>query len=253
MSDASITPEQQDEIDKMVKTTKRGFDVKARLRNRGLRRGSITIYLNEEMGPELGWAYDKLDGFGNVVRREREGVIGEIDSAKNAREDLIAQRTARFTAAGEEEDKDAAKALSVYPDMLPLEEKIADLEAKRDELIVELAKTAMHFELRAVPPIIQKDMRRRARQTLEIKEKDIPEGLTEEFNTAEAAHLMTVIIQSVKDNETGEVNTEVTYEDAIDMMGYIPPAQFARLDELMGKIQFTDAISREIESQEDFS
>lgn len=235
MSDASITPEQQDEIDKMVKTTKRGFDVKARLRNRGLRRGSITIYLNEEMGPELGWAYDKLDGFGNVVRREREGVIGEIDSLKDDQQKILDAR---------EPSSDAPTGL---------EDKAAELEAKRDELIAELAKTAMHFELRAVPPVIQKDMRRRARQTLGIKEKDIPEGLTEEFNTAEAAHLMTVIIQSVKDNETGGVNTEVTYEDAIDMMGYIPPAQFARLDELMGKIQFTDAISREIESQEDFS
>jgi hypothetical protein len=39
----------------------------------------------------------------------------------------------------------------------------------------------------------------------------------------------------------------------MDLLNELPSGQFARLDQSMGKVQFQDAISREIESQEDFS
>jgi len=218
MSDAPIaTPDSQDEeAKKFVKTVKRGFDLSARVRNRGLRRGSITIFLDEELGPKLGWAYDKTDAFGNVVSRVREGVIGELDA-------------------------------------LPENADRAELEAKREELTKELTKTALVFELRAVPPIIQKSAHRLAKQTLGITEKGIPDEVAEDFNLAQSAHLMTLVVQSVTDNETGEVNTEMDYQEAIDIIDYIPPAQFLRLDMKMGEVQFTDAISQTIEGQEDFS
>ena len=223
MADATEN-EIEAELKDRVKTTKRGFDLQARLKGRGLRRGSITLFLDEEKGPELGWAFDRTDPLGNVVGREREGVLGKIDEIE--------------ASAGTKADK--AKALE-------------PLQKQRDALIEELTKTAIVIHLRAVPPVIQKDCRRKAKQTLEITTKDIPDALLEEYNLSFSAHLMALMLQSITDNESGETNTEITYEDAVDLMGYLPPGQWQRLDELMGKVQFTDAISLSIEGQEDFS
>lgn len=258
MSDEALTSttetdETPKELKEIGKTTKRGFDLSARLKNRGLRKSSIVLFLDEEKGPELGWAYDNKDMLGNVVSRSREGVIGELDILQAAREDLVAQRTARLAASGDAKNDAEAKALSSFPDMKPIEEKIEKLEKRRDALIADLTKTGITVKLRAVPPIIQKDIRRRAKATLEITEKDVPDTIKEEFNLSQSAHLMTLVFQSITDNETGETNTEITYQDAIDLIGYLPPGQFQRLDDEMGKVQFMDAISTEIETQEDFS
>lgn len=253
----TLVPEEEEipkELKEIGKTTKRGFDLSARLKNRGLRKSSIVLFLDEEKGTELGWAFENTDQFGNKVGTwSREGVIGELDTLRAAREDLVAQRTARLAASGEAKNDAEARALSSFPDMKPIEEKIETLEKQRDVMIEELAKTGITVKLRAVPPIIQKDMRRRAKDTLEITDKNIPEAIVEEFNLSLSAHLMTVVFQSITDNETGDINTEITYADAIDLIGYLPPGQFQRLDNEMGKVQFMDAISTSIETQEDFS
>jgi hypothetical protein len=225
LAPAAETDETPKELKEIAKTTKRGFDLSARLKNRGLRKSTIVLFLDEEKGPELGWAFDNKDIMGNVVSRSREGVIGALD--------LLSTTEGEPSAA--------------------IKKDIAELEKKRDALIADLSKTGITVKLRAVPPIIQKDIRRRAKATLEITEKDVPPDIEEEFNLSQSAHLMTLVFQSITDNETGEVNTEVTYADAVDLIGYLPPGQFQRLDNEMGKVQFMDAISTEIETQEDFS
>lgn len=219
---------QQAEAERLSKLTKRGFDLKARLEGRGLRRATITLFLDEELGAELGDAYDKKNKLDMVVGRERSGVLGKLD-------ELLERQ-------GNAEQADPA-----------LDEAIEHLQEQRSELIKKLNDTGLTLNLRAVPPVIQKDVHRKAKQTLEITEKGIPDEMRELFSTAEMAHLMALIIQSITDNATGTVNVEVTYDDAIALMELLPPSQFARLDEAIGKIQFTDAISRSIEEQEDFS
>lgn len=240
-----MPPEVEEELEKIVSTTKRGFDLKARLKGRGLRKGRITLYLDEEIGVKLGQAEDMFDALGNKVERVREGVLGDLD--------VLQERKAAAVAGHEAEANSEGKHDASALDTKEIDKHIAQLEAKRDKLVKELTQSSIVIHMRAVPPVIHKDLRRRARKTLGIEEKNIPEDRQEEYNLAHTAHLMSAMFQSVTDSETGEVNTETTYEDAVDMMNELPPGQFERLDLLMGKVQYTDSISRSIEGQEDFS
>ena len=220
--------EVKEQAERIASITKKGFDLEERLKNRGLRKATITLYLDEEKGVEIGWARDKKNELGAVVGREREGIFGEIDALEEKRRKA------------DSEDKS-------------LDSEIAELETKRDEMLEELNKSAIVVNIRAVPPVIQKDCRRKTKATLGIETKNIPDDMAEEFDIASTAHLMAVLIQRVTDNATGGVNEGIDYAEAITMMGYLPPGQFYRLDAKMGEVQFTDAISQSIKGQEDFS
>jgi len=232
----------EEKMAEIAQVTKKGFDLKARLQGRGLRKATIVLYLDEELGADLGDVRDLRDGFNNVVGKHRTGIIGDLDEAMEARAVIT-------------KDFEAAKALDSKAklDTKELDARIADLEVQRDKLVEELTRTGITIKMRAVPPVIQKDTHRLAKQTLGIDSKKIPEDKAEDFNFAVTAHLMSRIFQSVTDNETGEVNESLSYEDCIALMDLLPPGQFDRLDEKLGEVQFTDAISRSIESQEDFS
>jgi hypothetical protein len=243
-----VIAEQQQKIEKV---TKRGFDLKARLEGRGLRRGSITLYLDEEKGVELGDAYDVRNQLGGFIRRERSGVIGDLDIAREQRENLTTeyeQKLEAWKTAEIEGDKEPEA-----PDTSELDATIAEIEAKHDALVAELEQTGLVLQLRAVPPVIQKDCHRKAKATLEITEKNVPADKEDEFKACELAHLLSVVVQSITDIESDTVNDDVTYDDAKALMDFLPPSQWARLDAKLYEVQFTDAISRSIESQEDFS
>lgn len=247
MSDSAPIIDEQ----KIAKITKRGFDPRERLKKRGLRKATITVYLDEDKADEmgLGRAEDIVGAMNQFIRRERVGVLGDLDQA---REEL--ERFERQLAASEEDDEPNEKRIAqLESEIKSTQEKIKRLEDRRDEILAELEKTGLIFQLRSVPPVIEQDTRRKAKQTLGITEKNVPDEKMEEFSIAQQAHLMAVMIQSVTDIESGEVNTETTYEDAIAYIEELPKSQFARLDQKMGELQFTDAISRSIESQEDFS
>jgi len=248
-------PEETAAIEKIEKMTKAGFDLKSRLQNRGLRKATITLYLDEELGPKLGYATDILNAYDHVTGRERGGVVGELDEMVESRDKLRKQHekaveddSEKMTAPAKKKAKDAFESADAAFD-----EPIAELEKKRDEMTAQLASTGLRLELRAVPPVIEKDCRRKARASLEIKGKGIPEDMKDEFTLAVQGHLMSVLVQTVTDNLTEDVNEGMPYEDAVAMIEYLPTSQFIRLDQKMGELQYADAISRAIEGQEDFS
>lgn len=230
MSEENVSPEIEAEAEKVRTMTKRGFDVRERLKGKGLRRGSIVLYLDAEVGEELGDVRRETNALGEETGRVREGVLGEIDALqeKRAKSKVAAERTA-------------------------LDAQIAALTERRDALVERLAETGLTVHLHAVPPVIQKDAHRRAKSTLGIAEKGIPEDKRAEAQAMEIAHLFSDVITSIVDNESGDVNDEITHEDVAALRDLLPPAQWDRLDEAIGRVQFTDAISRNIESQEDFS
>lgn len=253
-----ISEKVQEVVDTVAGQTKRGFDPAVRLRNRkGLRKGTVTIYLDEETGPKLGWATDLKDVTGVIRGRDRQGVMGELEISILARDSMADQyQTERALQDADESmtTRQKADAEKTYQAVLEgFNERIAGLEKQRDDLIAELTGTALVFSLRAVPPVIQKNCRRKARETLGIEAKGVPADKIDDFNEAFTAHLMSEVIVSVTDNESGGVNTETTYADCIEYLEQLPPGQFARLDDALGRVQFTDSISREIEGQEDFS
>lgn len=253
MSDTAptLSPEAQEEIEKLEQVTKRGFNLKERLENRGLRKETVVLYLDEELGPELGWAYPIKNQIGEQIAWERSGVIGEIDETENGKMQAHAAYNMNVAKMSEEDAAEAKKNLDAI--VAGFDKQLKTLYKRKDELIAKLTETGLTVKLRAVPPIIQKDTARRARKTLGIEEKGIPEDRKDVYYIAEQAHLMTVMVQSVTDNSTNISNDEMTYDDAIAMMDFLPPGQWERLNDAIFRVQFTDAISRSIESQEDFS
>lgn len=238
------------EARELEKNAKRGFSLSDRLRNRGLRKASVVLFLDEELGEELGNSAEATDQFGNGLGRwEEEGVLGSLAALQRLKDAMVAEHEQM---SNEDEVLETKKRIPKL-DTSKVDSQIGELEKKRDEMVVRLAKTGITVKMRAVPPIIQKDCRRKAKVQLGIESKNVPEALQESFSEALSAHLMDVILQSVTDNETGEVNHDVSYDDAIELMGYLPPSQWARLEEAISKVQYTDAISQSIETQEDFS
>jgi len=244
--------ELKEELEALAKTTKREFDIVARLKGRGLRKGSITLYLDEELGSELGWAYDLTDKFGMFVRRVRHGILGDLDEVEEAKalalkQFELASENPEMTESDRTKGKKALDAI-----VSKFDERIAGLSEKRDEMVARLTDTGLTLRIEAVPPVIQKDCRRKAKAMLKITSKNIPDDIIEEFELCKQAHLMSVMIQSITDNETKSTNVGTTYDEAIALIDHLPPGQFQRLDAKLADIQFTDAISRSIESQEDF-
>ena len=239
-------------LEEIVKTTKKNFDPRERLRKRGLRRATITLFLDEEVGEQLGRDYPRMNSLGIVVGHDRVGIIGDLAELAEVREKLVAAHERDLAAATTASAK--AKLKKDHEEALgDIDSNIAELEAKRDELIKQLIDSGLTLKLRAVPPVIQKDCHRKAKQTCEIEGKGVPEDRREEVNDAEMAHLVAAVVESMTDNETGDTNNVFDYSDAVALAEELPPSQWARLDAKIGELQFTDGISRAIESQEDFS
>lgn len=278
MPKTEVAPGVEIDSDEIERETSRGFSPRDRMQNRSLRSATITLFTDEEKGPLLGDARDVFAANGQFAGRAREGILGEIDLAEFEKAKAIeAMRQETIRAAG-------LKWMSENPTGLfdettvehpeyktpDIDKKIKALEKKRDALMEEMEATALTFSLRAVPPIIQKDCLRLAKKSQKARERnasldaDDPkydeewaefdaDDKKEWFAQAQTAHLLTKMIQSVKDHESGGVNTVTTFEDAMDYIDFLPPGQFSRLDFKLGELQIKDAISRSIESQEDFS
>jgi hypothetical protein len=210
---------EQEEYDALRETAATGFDLKARLQGLAGREGQITLYLDEEAGLELGTAHDEKNNFGITVGRVQEGVLGEIDKLDT------------------ESDTYAAD--------------LAKLEAKRNELIAKIQNSAFIVKLRAIPPIVAKGAKRRAKETLKIKGK-VPEDQLGDFSDAYLAHLLSDTIVSITDVASGGVQGKLTYEDARALQDYLPQQQFTRLDNKLAEVQFKDAVDESVQGDQDF-
>lgn len=249
-----LTPEAKAALDKIEHATRKGFNLRDRLQSRGLRKGSIVLYLDEELGPELGWVIvnEKRDLLGNLIetKKIRVGVLGQIDEL----EDKLAEIESNLAEAKRAAEIDEALEVPDMSDLLgAVNKQLEALAHARDDLVAELTRTGLTIHIRAVPKVIEKATLRKAREHLGITEKGVPDDKQDAVSEASQAFLMVDMIQTITDNQTGIVQEGVSYEEAIDLMGNLPAGQWARLDSKLGEIQFVDGISLAIESQEDFS
>jgi hypothetical protein len=243
-----------DKIEAIEETTKKGFNLRARLEGRGLRKGSIVLYLDEDLGSELGYADDLLNGMKMKVGRDRAGIIGDLDAAEEGKASAIAMFEKAVADSPDMKAADKKKGQEALDSIVEgFDARIAELTEQRDTILKELARTGITIHMKAVPPVISKDCRRLAKATLEITTKGVPEDMQEDFNLSHTAHLMTKIFTSVTDNQTGDVEDGIDYDGAMALIDLLPTSQFYRLDLKIGEVQYLDAISRDIESQEDFS
>ena len=239
--------ELEKQIEKMRANAKKGFDLESRMKNRGIRSDSIVLFLDEDKGVEYGWAFDAVDALGNPIGRSRGGIIGEIDALEYEKRDITSKHATATVRASLDE-----QASPEEPDFTEIDKKIKRLEAKRVSLYKELEAGGITVSMSAIPPKLEREAHRLARLKLGIKDKGVPAARAEELEEVKTRFMMCAIITSIKENESGAVNEGMTYEDAELLLDQLPPSQQYRLDMKLGEIQYTDAISRTIESQEDF-
>lgn len=232
MSDTSpaieptLSPEDAAEIEQVVKEVKRGFSLKDRLEKRGLRKVTVTLFLDENVGAEHKEVADKAKFLGEQIDEMSKMLLGaEEEFTRKALEQEIETLTA---------ERDA-----LIPQRDALEERLRD-----DALVV---------HLRAVPPVMVKNAHRLARQALEIAEKNVPKDRMDEYLPVINAQLLAFTVQSITETATGQTNDGLTYEDARDLMDYLPTEQSERLASALNEVQFRDQFSKSIEAQEDFS
>ncbi|MET4703110.1 hypothetical protein [Frigoribacterium sp. UYMn621] len=214
-----------EEIAATVTEAKGSFDLKARLMKRGLREKRITLYTDEVAGEELGYAKDiPRVVLGSIVgnEREREGVLGEIDTLENA-DSLDAEQ----------------------------ENTLVTLKVRANELRSALESTAITVDLRAVPPIIAEDARRKAKRELNLKGPGPFED--ENWPAVSMAKLLQVVITGLTDHATGETTKLISFDDAKALKDFLPASEYLRLDLAIGAIQFKTAIDESVTGSADFS
>lgn len=220
MTDA-VNEEVQSIIGEIVDETKEQFREEpdalpeaARGKFRARRTDSITIFLDGVAGEE----YSK------------------VQSALDALTGAIAHAT-------ELEDTDTAASLQEQYDVV---------EAKATEYKAALSEDAYTFELRALPPVIMKGLRRETRAEVGIKDKGIPAVLEEAYD--ELFPLKMILKMTVRFVDHGESSdaTELTAEKLREIYDYGDEFQWLRLTNLANDLQFRNTISASVAESPDF-
>lgn len=227
---SELTAEQ--EVEQIATEAKEGFDLEATLNDRAFRTASITVFTDEVTGEKL---------------EEVEQAIAKLVGAPESLT-LLQDAAEKFGLA------DAAKALRDIHDGLAESANpkiLKRLEAERDELKKEMGKTALTFELRAVPTLIIKDARRKAKAELGIVGKGIPEASLEQFEERATAHVLSNVVRQYT-NASGAVNKGLTSLQAGFLGDTLPEAEFHRLTLKLNEIQFKNVIGESVTASADF-
>lgn len=221
MSDI-ITPE---EVDTIVAEAKAGFGLRDRIKGRKLRTGKIVLFTDEEAGAELGSARtldDKVELSGVVLKeatRVREGVLGEIDALGE-----------HFSGGFHQEEFDR-------------------LCERRDELIATLKATSIELHIRAVPTVALEASDRFA--VKQVGGKRTEENAAD-YTRAQVGYLLEHAVTYIKDNASGDERASIVYDDALALREYLPRSEYARLDILLGRVQYANAVAESVTDSADF-
>jgi hypothetical protein len=187
-----------------------------------LRERKVTVYRDEKAAEELGGTEERqtLLGTTEIVRH---GLLGELDALRSDNE------------GGRHDDA------------------IDALLEQIEEVSTRLKASALTLELRAVPPVILKDTRRKARAALNIKGKGVPEDQQDEYTERQQAELLVVMLVSVTDGKGRKAAAKPTVEWAMKLRERLPEAEYQRIDLKIGEIQYRGAVAQSVAESPDFS
>jgi hypothetical protein len=201
-----------------------------------LRERKVTVYRNQKAAEELGGFEDKQTLLG-TTQRERWGLLGKLDE----------RRTAKIELEKDNEDGRFDASIQILADEIDaLIEEIAPVAEA-------LKASALTLELRAVPPVILKDTRRRARKELGIKGKNIPEDRMEEYEDLQQAELLSDMLVSVVDGRGRKPSRQPDVAWALKLRQRLHESEYGRIDRLVGEIQYRGAVANSIAESGDFS
>lgn len=233
MTDETAT--QDPIIAETIVEAKATFNLADTLRGRGFRTGSITVYTDEILG------------------EKHFDLEAELKKVKDSTSSL----GILLDAAGELGLTDAALALQPLFDAALLSgvdaAKVAEIEAQLAPIKAELEATSFTFNLRAVPPIVVKDARRRAKKSLGIIGKNISENLEEEFLEYASAYVLSSMVTSYVQHASGITIDNLSDSDARDLGDLLPEGEFARLSAKVNDIQFKTVVGANVTETPDFS
>lgn len=225
-----------DEIEAVVEEVKGSFDLGGFLKGAKTRFKTVRVYTDSEAGAELGGT--RIDTqYGFITGSSRVGLIGETLDLSD-----------RLKALSELEEATEATLEEV-------QEIAAQIDANKvriDELHKQLDESALDFEIQSLPPVIQKDAGRRAKNALGIKGK-VPEARQEEYDERRNAEILSLATMRITKVATGERNPGITPEDAQDILDYLPDSEQRRLAAVLEEVALRSGIADKLASSSDFS
>ena len=212
MSDTEPTTEE------IALTAKSSFDLKGRLQGRLLPTGHCTVFTDQSAG------------------NDHTRVVAEIEALK------AAVRVA-YT------DSESGEIL--IPAVELDEPALAVLEAERDALGKELERTALTFNWRAVPPIVDKDAARRANSIYAVNGV-VPKDKQSDHEAYFLAYLLSQAVTTYIDHQSNTVVTGLTLENAQALDSFLPVREMLKLNVAFAEVQYPANIAHAVTDTPDF-
>jgi len=233
MSDETTIPA---EVTEAVEEVKGSFDLGALIKGRPVRYKSVKVYTDEVLGEMLGGAEDERNNLGMVAGRRRWGLLGEADA-------LGAEL--KVLEAYEEPAEDVKARID------EISARLIEIRDEVNDILEQMEASSLTIELQSLPPIINKDAQRKARQELGIK-GNVPADRTQEYVDEYNAQVLSRAIVSIT-NGVGEKNTTISVQDARDLYGFLPASEVQKLDAIVDEVVFKSAIAKSLSTDADFS
>ena len=206
-----------DDIEEIATEARDTFDFDDAIQGVTYRDGVQKVYRDSKTAQLIGHAIDLKNNLGQVVGREQKGLLGQIDAALA-------------------EDAEA---------------DVSDLRKELSELMLKLELSALTFHIVAVPPMIEKVQKSKARKQFAIKGGNVPEDKLAAFGDKYTALMFAACIGKVVNAEGAETG-QLTVGQAEGLVSYLHPSEFAKLDAKLRDVQYEQSISDQAVLDADF-
>jgi len=206
-----------DAVEDIATEARATFDFDDAIQGVTYRDGVQKVYRDSKTAQLIGHAIDLKNNLGQVVGRERKGLLGQIDAALA-------------------EDAEA---------------DVSDLREELSGLMLKLELSALTFHIVAVPSMIEKVQKSKARKQFAIKGGNVPDEVLQNFADKYTALMFAACISKVV-NADGAATGQLTVAQAEDLVSYLHPSEFKKLDAKLNEVQFEQAVSSQAVLDADF-
>jgi len=249
----------QAEIDKVIEEAKDDFDLVADLEGRSYRQDTLSLFIDEKNGEELGrleTAVGSLEGIILDNQNRINAVYAARDEHDALRKDIAdddEEARAEWTARAEAIAAAITAAEEFQPQLATIREQYDGFSAKAEELRKEVYSSGYTVTLRSVPPIIEEDAHREARKILGIKQKGVADADQDEYDRVFTRVLLTKQVTRIVKHKNGAVRTSIDLDWSRSLLSLLPRGEKARLVGKMSELQFKNSISDSVVKSADFS
>lgn len=215
-----------------------GFDLVVEAEERPKLQASVTIFLDEPTGKELGGTEPKFRVISGVRMPDGErrwGVIGEIADLADKRQRLI-----------------KAGASEEGADVLDIDERVNELLERASDLQRKLAKSARTIHLQGLPRVILDDARGKAREHLGIAVgAEVPDDKAEALEKRYAAEILSRAVTGIE-APNGAKGRLLDVDRAEKLQGQLPDSEYARIASKISELQYQTSIAEGAVDNADF-